>query len=38
VIALVLDGGNPVYHLHGLDLGSLADKVPSVVVAASHTS
>jgi hypothetical protein len=37
VIALVLDGGNPVYHLHGLDLGSLADKVPSVVVAASHT-
>jgi Repeat of unknown function (DUF346) len=37
VIALVLQGGNPVYHLHALDLSSLADKVPSVAVAASHT-
>ena len=37
VISLVLDGGNPVYYLHALDLGSLADKVPSVVVSASHT-
>ncbi len=37
VIALVLQGGNPVYHLHALDLSSLADKVPAVVVAASHT-
>jgi len=30
------DGGGPVYRLHALDLGTLTDKMPPRVVAASH--
>ena len=36
VIVYTLAGGTPVYHLHALELGSLTDKVPPVVVSASH--
>lgn len=35
-ITYTLENGQPVYRLHMLDLGSLADKKPSVVVTASH--
>ena len=36
VVTYTLESGQPVYRLHMLDIGSLADKVPSVVVKASH--
>jgi hypothetical protein len=36
VIIYTLEGGTPVYRIHGLDLSSLTDKVPPVVVSASH--
>ena len=36
VIVYTLEAGNPVYRLHALDLGSLTDKIPPVLVAASH--
>lgn len=36
-ITYTLESGQPVYRLHMLDLGSLAEKLPSVVVSASHT-
>jgi len=31
------DSGGPAYRIHALDLGSLTDKVPPQLVAASHT-
>jgi hypothetical protein len=34
-ITYTLEGGNPVYRLHALDLGTLQDKVSSAVVAAT---
>jgi len=37
VMAYTLVSGNPAYQLHALDLDSFTDKVPPVVVAASHT-
>ena len=37
VIAYTIEGANPTYRIHALDLGTLADKIPSVVVSASHT-
>jgi hypothetical protein len=37
VIAYTLENGAPVYRLHALDLSTLSDKVPSVVVTASGT-
>jgi hypothetical protein len=37
VMALTIVGGNPAYQLHALDLDSLTDNVPPVLVAASHT-
>jgi hypothetical protein len=37
VITYTLENGNPVYRLHALDMGNLNDKMPSVVVSASHT-
>jgi hypothetical protein len=37
VVTYTLESGQPVYRLHVLDLGSLADKRPSVIVSASHT-
>jgi hypothetical protein len=37
VIVYSLETGGPIYRIHALDLGSLKDKIPSVVVAASHT-
>ena len=36
VIVYTLEAGNPVYRIHALDLSSLTDKVPPVVVSASH--
>jgi hypothetical protein len=36
VITYTLESSQPVYRLHMLDIGSLADKVPNVVVSASH--
>jgi hypothetical protein len=36
VIIYTLKGGTPVYRIHALDLSSLTDKVPPVVVSASH--
>ncbi|HLY19363.1 MAG TPA: hypothetical protein VKR61_19185 [Bryobacteraceae bacterium] len=36
VITYTLEGGAPVYRLHALDPGSLAEKMPNVVVSASH--
>ena len=36
VIVYALEAGAPVYRLHALDLSSLTDKMPSVVVSASH--
>lgn len=36
VIAYTLEAGSPVYRIHALDLRTLADRVPPVVVAASH--
>ncbi len=36
VIVYSLQGGNPEYRIHALDLSSLTDKVPPVVVSASH--
>jgi hypothetical protein len=36
VITYTLEAGTPVYRLHALDLSSLTDKMPSVVVSASH--
>ena len=35
-ITYTLESGKPVYRLHAIDLSSLTDKVPSVVVSASH--
>jgi len=37
VITYTLEAGLPVYRLHMLELGSLAEKKPNVVVSASHT-
>jgi len=37
VIIYTQESGGPVYRIHALDLGNLTDKVPPVVVAASHT-
>jgi hypothetical protein len=37
VIVYVNGSSGPVYYVHALDLGSLADKVTPVVVVASHT-
>ena len=37
LIAYVQESAGPVYYLHALDLGSLADQVSPVVVTASHT-
>jgi hypothetical protein len=37
VITYTMEGGNPTYRLHALDIGSLAERMPSVVVTASHT-
>jgi hypothetical protein len=37
LIAYVLESTGPAYYLHALDLGSLADEVPPVLIAASHT-
>jgi hypothetical protein len=36
VIVYSLTGGTPTYHLHALDLSSLTDKIPPVLVSASH--
>src|ERR1035441_8536138 len=36
VITYTLEGTQPVYRLHMLDIGSLAEKLPNVVVSASH--
>lgn len=36
VIVYTLEAGNPVYRLHALDLGNLTDKIPPVLVTASH--
>ena len=36
VIIYTLEAGTPIYRLHGLDLSSLTDKIPPVVVSASH--
>jgi len=36
VVTYTLESGQPMYRLHALDLGSLAEKVPNVVVSASH--
>ena len=36
VITYTLESTQPVYRLHMLDIGSLAEKVPNVVVSASH--
>jgi hypothetical protein len=37
VIVYTLVGGTPTYYLHALDLGNLTDKMPPVLVSASHT-
>ncbi len=37
VIAYTLENNVPVYRIHALDLSTLADKVPPVLVSASHT-
>ncbi|HLK04585.1 MAG TPA: hypothetical protein VKT53_09105 [Candidatus Acidoferrum sp.] len=36
VIVYTLEAGNPAYRLHALDLGNLTDKIPPVLVTASH--
>lgn len=36
VIVYALESGAPVYRIHALDLSSLTDKMPPVVVSASH--
>ena len=36
VIVYTIEAGNPVYRLHALDLANLTDKVPPVLVSASH--
>ncbi len=36
VIVYTLEAGNPAYRLHELDLGNLTDKIPPVLVTASH--
>src|ERR1700722_18614664 len=36
VITYTLESGQPVYRLHALDAGSLNDKMPSIIVSASH--
>jgi hypothetical protein len=36
-ITYTSESSGPVYRIHALDLGSLTDKVPPVVVAGSHT-
>jgi len=36
VVTYTLESGTPVYRLRALDPGSLAEKIPSVVVSASH--
>jgi hypothetical protein len=36
VIVYTLESGKPVYRIHALDLSSLTDKVPPVVVSAFH--
>jgi len=35
-ITYTLESGKPVYRLHALDLSGLTDKVPSVIISASH--
>jgi hypothetical protein len=37
VLIYTNDSTGPAYRIHGLDLGSLTDKVPAQLVAASHT-
>jgi hypothetical protein len=37
VMAYTQDAGGPTYRIHGLDLGSLTDKVTAQIVTASHT-
>jgi hypothetical protein len=37
VVTYTNEASGPIYRIHALDLGSLKDKIPSVVVAASHT-
>jgi hypothetical protein len=37
VVIYTLEASGPTYRIHALDLSSLTDKVPPVVVAASHT-
>jgi len=36
VIVYTIEAGNPVYRLHALDLANLTDKIPPVLVSASH--
>jgi hypothetical protein len=36
VVTYTLESSQPVYRLHALDAGSLAEKVPNVIVSASH--
>ncbi len=36
VMVYTLESGNPAYRLHALDLATLADRVPPVLVTASH--
>ncbi len=37
VIIYTLEAGTPIYRIHALDLGNLKDKIPPLVVTASHT-
>jgi hypothetical protein len=37
VMIYTMEADGPVYRLHALDLGSLTDQIPPVVVTASHT-
>jgi hypothetical protein len=37
VVAYTQDKSGPAYRMHALDLGSLADKMPPVIITASHT-
>jgi len=37
VIAYTNDASGPAYRIHALDLGSLTDKIPAVVITASHS-
>jgi outer membrane protein assembly factor BamB len=37
IVAYTYEGGAPVYRVHALDLGSLTDKLPPVVIAAVGT-